>query len=1033
MRGDEQGMISSMIRWISCWLGFMFFTLPLLAENQGQDAGALYLEARKLAMGEGCQIDMIRARELYRKAADLGDPRALAWKARCIFLGVRGFSKNEVEARKILQEIEPRLHKMSLNKEEDALGSLCRALATIDPKNRGQEVFEMAKKNAINGNPSDWRVLGLLFRDGIGIVKDEKEAVKWYAKAADQGDATAQNNLGWCYVNGSGVVKDEKEAVKWYTKSAEKGEEVGQRLLGWCYENGIGVAKDEREAVKWYVKSGYQGDATAQNNLGWCYANGSGVEKDYKKAIEWFHKGAEQGDGSATGSVGWCYETGNGVAKDEKEAVKWYGKAAEKGNGWSQNKLGNCYVNGIGVEKDYKKAFEWYRKGAEQGDGSATGSVGWCYETGNGMAKDEKEAVKWYGKAAEKGNGWSQNKLGNCYVNGIGVEKDYKKAFEWYCKAADKENSEALGSVAWCYETGNGVAKDEKEAVKWYGKAAEKGVGWSQNKLGYCYANGIGVETDYKKAFEWYRKAADKENSEALGSVGWCYETGNGVTKDENEALKWYIQAAKKQNSWAQKRLMAMGGIAFWENNYSLAAKCFQAAESFGVKGAGEELYRLDVQMRKTWEGADPRRGILAKRKNIKGQEDENSETARLAGELLSFGYSIESKMMVQEAIENSRWSTSDEELAGWYTLAGFCEMSDPQLDSEPLISENPKGWPKWLRPKFAQVGLGMLNLRIVSPQQGLDVSFVSDFISPSEPRRWASLFMAQSEWGLKLWLENSTGWHSRLARAAVVTTGKGIDYMWATQNLKNLEKAKGNFEKATKLHPSLSAWAGLAMIARQEGDAPGQEKAVEEMRNILTENVIKDAANVSKTVNGKAENKNPEVLAKAIAEKAKLHMNKMFEGLAKDGELPWGNEKGELSFGFGFGGGPGLFHSGLLTIGMKLFIPLFLHVKPDWLLLFYDMSMKSGALSPYQLAVLYEQLTQKRVTRSKAVVRLMQIYHYHEDKEQALHWAVVAAEENAHDIETLQMAALITQWAGEAEKARSISNQLILLKRKNE
>lgn len=63
-----------MIRWISCWLGFMFFTLPLLAENQGQDAGALYLEGRKLAMGEGCQVEMIRARELYRKAADLGIP-----------------------------------------------------------------------------------------------------------------------------------------------------------------------------------------------------------------------------------------------------------------------------------------------------------------------------------------------------------------------------------------------------------------------------------------------------------------------------------------------------------------------------------------------------------------------------------------------------------------------------------------------------------------------------------------------------------------------------------------------------------------------------------------------------------------------------------------------------------------------------------------------------------------------------------------------------------------------------------------------
>ena len=34
----------------------------------------------------------------------------------------------------------------------------------------------------------------------------------------------AQNNLGGCYKNGTGVAKDEKEAVKWYTKPAEQGD-----------------------------------------------------------------------------------------------------------------------------------------------------------------------------------------------------------------------------------------------------------------------------------------------------------------------------------------------------------------------------------------------------------------------------------------------------------------------------------------------------------------------------------------------------------------------------------------------------------------------------------------------------------------------------------------------------------------------------------------------------------------------------------------------------------------------------------------
>ena len=918
MRGAEQGMISSMIRWISFWLGFMFFTLPLLAENQGQDAGALYLEARKLAMGEGCQIDMIRARELYRKAADLGDPRALAWKARNVYGGVHGFSKDEAEARRILQKIEPRLREMGSKKEQDALGSLCRTLATIDPKSRGREVFKLAREVAEDGKPSDLAALGWFYQSGVGIAKDEKEAVKWYTKSAEQGDVTGQRLLGWCYANGSGVAKDEKEAVKWYTKSAEHGDAKGQRLLGWSYANGAGVAKNEKEAVKWYTKSAEQGEATGQRLLGWYY------------------------------------QSGVGIAKDEKEAVKWYTKSAEQGEATGQRLLG------------------------------------WCYANGAGVPKDEREAVKWYTKSAEQGEATGQQLLG------------------------------------WCYANGAGVPKDEREAVKWYGKAAEKGDGWSQNKLGYCYANGIGVEKDYKKAFEWYRKAADKQNSDALGNVGWCYETGNGVKKDENEALKWYIQAAKKQNTWAQKGLMAMGGSALLGKNYFLASKCFEAAESFSEKGAAEELYKLDVQYRKLWDGAEPRRGILAKRKAAKGEENENSETARLAGELLSFGYPTEAKKMVQEAIENARWGTPDKELAGWYTLAGFCCLADPQVLPERLISETPTWWPKWLRPEFAQVGLGMLNLKVGSTQLGLDVSYFSDFISPSEPRRWASLLMAQFEWALKLWQEQSTGWFPRLARASVASTSKGVDYLWATQNLKNPIEAKERFEKATKLFPNFSAWAGLAMIARQEGDDLGKEKAVEEMKNILIENAKRDATDVSKAAQSKTGKKKPEDLEKARDIKRKARLDKMFEGMTKAGKLPWGHEKGEISFGFGYGGGPALFHGGLLACGAKLLIPILLYVKPDWLMLTYDMYMKSGSLSAYQLAPLYEQLAERPSTRKTAISRLVQVHRYLEDKEETLRWALCAAEESPHDIQTLKTAAWVAQWAGKREEARIFTNQLI-------
>jgi TPR repeat protein len=40
--------------------------------------------------------------------------------------------------------------------------------------------------------------------------------VYWYQKAADQGYAEAQSILGVMYANGKGVLKDDKQAVYWY-------------------------------------------------------------------------------------------------------------------------------------------------------------------------------------------------------------------------------------------------------------------------------------------------------------------------------------------------------------------------------------------------------------------------------------------------------------------------------------------------------------------------------------------------------------------------------------------------------------------------------------------------------------------------------------------------------------------------------------------------------------------------------------------------------------------------------------------------
>ena len=71
-----------------------------------------------------------------------------------------------------------------------------------------------------------------------GVAKDYKDAVKWYRKAADQGNAHGQCQLGHCYRDGEGVAQDYEEAVKWWRKAADQGHADGQYNLGHCYGDG---------------------------------------------------------------------------------------------------------------------------------------------------------------------------------------------------------------------------------------------------------------------------------------------------------------------------------------------------------------------------------------------------------------------------------------------------------------------------------------------------------------------------------------------------------------------------------------------------------------------------------------------------------------------------------------------------------------------------------------------------------------------------------------------------------------------------
>jgi TPR repeat protein len=224
-------------------------------------------------------------------------------------------------------------------------------------------------------------------------------------------------------------------AVSGYRKAAEQGDADAQNSLGFAYDNGRGVTQDYAAAFSWYRKAADQGNADAQYNLGNMYENGTGVTQDYATAFSWYRKAADQGNTQAQYSLGFMYDNGRGVTQNGTIAVSWYRKAADRGYAQALNSLGAMYANARGVTQDYAAAFSWFRKAADQGDADAQFNLGYMYITGRGVARVATNgpiAASWFRKAADQGNTQAQFSLGVMYADGIGVTQDYVQALKWY-------------------------------------------------------------------------------------------------------------------------------------------------------------------------------------------------------------------------------------------------------------------------------------------------------------------------------------------------------------------------------------------------------------------------------------------------------------------------------------------------------------------------------------------------------------------------------------------------------------------------
>jgi TPR repeat protein len=254
------------------------------AADQGH-AHAQFEIGECYADGTGVAKDEVEAVKWFRKAADQGGVWAQYKLGKCYENGT-GISTDAIEAVKWYRKAaEP--------------GDLSPNPSGFDGSFPTWAIW--------NARAEAQRALAQCYSNGVGVVEDRQEAARWSLEAhrshgesdrahldeiralAEKGDAHWQRTLAGYYKDGDYIEsKNPVEAVKWYRKAAEQGDELAQNQLGLIYYYGELGETNRVEAAKWFRRAAEQGTSTAQAFLGSFYMTGDGgLLIDFLEAFKW--------------------------------------------------------------------------------------------------------------------------------------------------------------------------------------------------------------------------------------------------------------------------------------------------------------------------------------------------------------------------------------------------------------------------------------------------------------------------------------------------------------------------------------------------------------------------------------------------------------------------------------------------------------------------------------------------------------------------------------------------------------------------
>ena len=428
--------------------------------------GAQYL-AGLIAKKEG---NTIEASKFFRLAAKAGHAYAQTAYARLIIKGNADTTEIKI-ARELLEKSSKQFHQSGMKTlakilfkegEDDKAKKLMKKAAEMGnpgamfylaskalAHNKITKAFELVRKSSQKGHAQSKRILGIMYKRGLCVSRDESIAFKYFEEAFKGGDIKSAYYLAKLYLSGKGCDKNEEEAFRLAKIASDQNHNCSTLLLCNLLIRGIGCRKDPEEAYRYALQAAENGYVKCIRFIGVCQRLGIGTEKNLQEAAKNLRRASES-DLLAMYHYAMLLKESSQYPQNRPDVLHYLQEACKYNLPIAFQELGLLLLE----NHDYDDAT---------------------------ILENKKFALKYFEKGASYGLIESQFQLGLLVLE---LEGDDVKGGKLIEGCAQKKHPLALYYLSLMLEEGRGMDKDVERARECLELSAELNVAFSQHRLG---------------------------------------------------------------------------------------------------------------------------------------------------------------------------------------------------------------------------------------------------------------------------------------------------------------------------------------------------------------------------------------------------------------------------------------------------------------------------------------------------------------------------------------------------------------------